>query len=313
MYGMALNIVVLGAGAIGGYFGGRLSEAGASVTFLVREKRLQQLERRGLLIESPHGALTIRPKLARDAAEIPSPDLVIVAVKNYHLKAALPDLRALVERGAWVLPLLNGVEHMEVLSGEFGAGRVLGGTCYIEATLSPEGDVVHTGALHDVVFGPLGPGEPNFLEELGAWFQRARVPATRSPHIMRDLWQKYVFLTTMSGITAATRLPVGAIRSDAVSQKFLGHFITETTTVARRRQSGLPENLADVIEARFQSLPPTMTSSLHRDLEKGLPLELESLQGAMVRMARDEGIDVPHLRAVYALLHPYRDGRPPMD
>lgn len=309
---MALNIVVLGAGAIGGYFGGRLAEAGASVTLLVRDRRYEQLVRRGLRIESLHGTLSIRPRLARHAGEIPSPDLVIVAVKNYHLDYALPALRELVDRGARVLPLLNGVEHVEVLSQEFGVDRVLGGLCYIEATLSPDGDVIHTGELHDVVFGPVGNIDATFVEELASWFRRASVPATVSSHIVRDLWQKYVFLTTMSGITAAMRLSIGLIRADGVSWEFLHHLIAETTTIARRRQPGLPKNLAEVIEARFQSLPSAMTSSLHRDLEKGLPLELESLHGAMVRMAQDEGVDAPHLRAIYALLHPYVDGPPVM-
>lgn len=310
---MALNIAVLGAGAIGGYFGGRLTEAGASVTFLVREGRFQQLEQRGLSICSPYGDVTVRPRLTCDAHAIPSPDVVIVAVKNYHLESAMPELRTLVERGAWILPLLNGVEHMGLLTREFGADRVMGGVCYIEATLSPEGDVVHTGALHDVVFGQVGSVEPNFLGELGSWFRRAGVPAKVSPHIMRDVWQKYVFLTTMSGITAATRLPVGAIRADLVSRDFLIRLIGEVTTVARRRYPELPADLADDVKARLWSLPATMTSSLHRDLEKGLPLELESLQGAMVRMARDEGVDVPYLDAVYALLHPYADGRLSLD
>ncbi|WAH38564.1 ketopantoate reductase family protein [Alicyclobacillus dauci] len=125
-----MNIVVLGAGAVGGYFGGRLALAGSTVTSLVRERRFQQLKNIGLHIESIHGDFTVAPELALSTDEIENPDIVILAIKNYHLQSALPEIRDPVQRGAKVLPLMNGVQHMEMLVSEFGEESVLGGLCY---------------------------------------------------------------------------------------------------------------------------------------------------------------------------------------
>lgn len=306
-----MNIVVLGAGAIGGYFGGRLAQGGACVTFLVREPRYRQLQQRGLRIKSPHGDAILRPTLSHSADDIREPDLVILAVKNYHLASTLPTLQTLVNRGAKVLPLLNGVQHMETLTRALGAGRILGGACYIEATLNADGDVVQTGPMQDVTFGAVEPIDSAFLDDVADWFQRASIPVTLSPHIMVELWQKYVFLATISGITAAARLPVGAILDDPITVSFLRELINEIVEIAHQQQTGLPANLDNIVLSRVQALPRAMTSSLHRDLEKGLPLELDSLQGALIAMGREYGMNTPHLEAIYALLHPFAAGPAP--
>ena len=130
-----MHIVVFGAGAVGGYFGGRLAKAGTPVTFLVRERRYNQLSNRGLNIRSIHGDFTVTPRLALSAGDIEDPDVVIVGLKNYHLEGAWPDLRVLVQKGAAILPLMNGVQHLDQLVREFGEASVFGGVCYIESTL----------------------------------------------------------------------------------------------------------------------------------------------------------------------------------
>ncbi len=305
-----MHIVVFGAGAVGGYFGGRLAKAGAPVTFLVREKRGRELMQRGLRAHSVHGDFVVEhPRLARSVAELASPQLVILAVKNYHLNSVLPQLRELVGQGAKVLPLLNGVEHIRVLKKALGVDAVLGGACYIEATLNAEGDIVHTSPMHDVVFGSISGGEDDeFLTELASQFERSGVNVKQSPQIMRDIWQKYLFLATFSAITAATRKPIGETLSDPVTHQFLEELVAEAVTVGQAYESTLPANTLDMVLNKFQAVAPSMTSSLHRDLEKGLPLELDSLQGAMIDMGAARAIQTPNMRALYALLHPYRDG-----
>lgn len=304
-----MNVVVLGAGAVGGYFGGRLALQGTPVTFLVRERRFNELNN-GLQVQSTHGDFSIEPKLALRAEEIEKPDIVIVALKNYHLPSALPQIRTLVNKGALVLPLLNGVQHIDLLVSEFGQAAIVGGACYIEATLGSAGQVIHTSPMHDVIFGSLTTPSPHKarLDELEAAFRASGVPVSQSPAIMVDMWQKFIFLTSFSAITAATRKEIGSILADEVTQSFLADLVREIITVGTTQVS-IPEHAFDQVMKRLQSISPTMTSSLHRDLEKGLPLEIDSLQGAVLDMAREHRIEAPCVRGVYALLHPSKNGR----
>jgi 2-dehydropantoate 2-reductase len=303
-----MNIVVLGAGAVGGYFGGKLASVGTPVTFLVRERRYQQLSKNGLNVQSIYGDFTVIPRLALSATEIENPDIVIVAVKNYHLEGALPSIRKLVEKGAMVLPLLNGVQHMDVLVSEFGKESVLGGVCYIEATLDANGHVVHTSPMHDVIFGSLTSVHQPLLNDLEAAFKASGVNVRLSQSIMIDMWQKFIFLTAFSGITAATRKPIGEILTDPVAHNFLEDMIHEIISVAEAKQVKLPANTFEQVMNKLKTVSPTMTSSLHRDLEKGFPLEIDSLQGSVLEIARSYTISTPCVRSVYALLHPYKEG-----
>ena len=304
-----MNIVVLGAGAVGGYFGGRLASSGSAVTFLVRERRYQQLKNTRLNVQSTHGNFSVTPRLSLSTQEIDNPDVVLVAIKNYHLKDAFPQIKKLVQKGAKVLPLLNGVQHMETLISEFGQESVLGGLCYIETTLDENGKIVHTSPMHDIVFGSLTSftDEP-FLKDLEVAFKNSGVNIRRSQSIMVEMWQKFIFLTSFSGITAATRKPIGDILNDAVSHDFLQDMIQEIISVAEAKQVKLPSSTFEQVINKLKSVTPTMTSSLHRDLEKGLPLEIDSLQGAVLEMAKSCAINVPCIRSVYALLHPYQEG-----
>lgn len=313
-----MHVVVVGAGAVGGYFGGRLAESGTEVTFLVREGRYRQLKARGLRIHSALGDAQFAPALALSADEIEHPDVVMLAVKNYHLTGSLPVVQALAKRGARVLPLLNGVSHIETLREACGLGPVLGGSCFIEATLNAEGDVVHGNRLQEVTFGRLAdaagaPGAPDdeWLETLRAAMDRARIGVTLSQQVLVDMWQKYIFLTALSGITSATRQPIGVAVGDDVTRTFLQGLIGEMVSIATAKGVALPSGAAQAVIDRLQQVPGTMTSSMHKDLEKRLPLELDSLQGTAVAMAESAGVPSPHLQAVYALLHPYRDGNLP--
>jgi 2-dehydropantoate 2-reductase len=304
-----LNIVVLGAGAVGGYFGGKLAHQGYPVTFLVREKRFEQLKKRGLRVDSVNGSFEFTPTLARKVEEVESPDVLIVALKNYHMENALPQIEQFVAKGAKVLPLLNGIEHLDLLISKCGKENVLGGLCYIESTLNEEGDVVQTSPMQDLVFGPLVESQANLAKELKEMMEKAQIKVTLSDLIMEEMWKKYIFLTSLSGITSAMRKPIGVPVQDPVTSLFLKDLIKEVYDIARARDIALAEETVENVFSKMSGLSPNMTSSMHRDLEKGLPLELDSLHGYLINVGAEKNIETPCLRAVYALLHPYKNGK----
>lgn len=304
-----MNIVVIGAGAVGGYFGGKLAESGVPVEFLVREKRKQQLEARGLRVQSVHGDFTIQPQCVLSADQIENPDLVIIAVKNYQLDGAMKDLETLVQRGAKILPLMNGVQHFDRLVSDFGSDKILGGLCYVESTLNEIGDIVQKSMMQDIVFGSLSPAtDVFFLQEVESIFKTSGVNVKMTSEILTEIWTKYIFLVTLSGITTVTRNPIGLALSDPVTFAFLMDMVEELTNLARTLEIKLPENFSNQMVNKIKKSNPEMTSSMHRDLQKGLPLELESLQGAILKIADDQKVPTPCTRAVFALLHPFVKG-----
>jgi len=192
-----------------------------------------------------------------------------------------------------------------------GSENVLGGSCYIESTLNEAGEIVHTSPMHDIVFGGVSEDTPQeFLDALEGMLKASGIPYKRSDSILAEMWNKYIFLASLSGITASVRQPIGVAINDPVTFSFLSDLVTEVCQVAKSRGIALPEHLADVVLSRMQGISPTMTSSMHRDLEKGQPMELESLHGALLKMAEEAELKTPSLRAIYALLHPYRNGKP---
>jgi 2-dehydropantoate 2-reductase len=301
-----MNIVVIGAGAIGGYFGGKLVNAGIPVTFLVREKRYKQLKERGLRIESVHGDFTVQPHCVLAAEEVENPDLVLLAVKNYQLEGTFSDLKCFVERGAKILPLMNGVQHIDQLVAVFGRERILGGLCYIETTLNEFGDVVQKSLMHDIVFGPLTEVDLPYLQRVNTLFLKSGVNAKISQDIITEMWSKFIFLVTLSGVTTATRSPIGVSQQDLFMSAFIRDFVQELVNLAKAIGIKLPEDFSEQMIQRITNTNPEMTSSMHRDLEKGLPLELDSLQGAVLNIAEQQKVAVPCTRAIHALLHPFK-------
>ncbi|MEQ6389807.1 ketopantoate reductase family protein [Bacillaceae bacterium S4-13-58] len=301
-----MNIVVLGAGAVGGYFGGKLAYAGFPVTFLVREKRYNLLKKNGLQVYSKHGDFTVKPKLAMDPKEIEGPSVVLVALKTYHLDAALPTIESLVNKGAKVLPLLNGVDHLDKLSQLVGPENVLGGLCYVESTLNEEGAILQTSDMHDLFFGPLSGDEPQWLDQLESMMKDSGFVVQKTDRIIEEMWRKYIFLSSLSAITTAMRSPIGVAVNDPVTSEFLKQLIREGYQVARSKGIALPATLPEDVYKKMEGLPPKMTSSMHRDFDKGLPIELEELHGALVKMGNDS---TPAMSAIYSVLHPFREGK----
>ncbi|TVY07780.1 ketopantoate reductase family protein [Paenibacillus cremeus] len=307
-----MNITIVGAGAVGGYFGGRMLEAGLDVTFLVREKRAEQLRATGLRLRSYYGDAELHnASLALHADEIKACDLVIVAVKNYQLPAVIDSIRNLVERGALVLPLLNGVEHFEVLKQAFGEAAVLGGMCQVIATLDEEGAIVQIGQAQEMVFGPLSPGQEPVAQALSEACAGAKMRAMYREDILAQIWQKYAFITAFSGITTASRLTIGPVIACDASREVFHRVLTEMTELAAANGVPLPEGFAEQTVGRMSKLPGESTSSMHKDFLKGLPLEVESLQGGALRMAAGTGILLPTVSTLYGLIKPFESGSTP--
>ncbi|PLT32945.1 ketopantoate reductase family protein [Bacillus sp. V5-8f] len=301
-----MNIVIMGAGAVGAYYGGRWAEAGQSVQFLVREARAQQLEENGLYINSTHGNYHFdHLYFTGDAGEIENPDLVVLAVKGYHLKGTIPSLKILVENGAKVLPLLNGIEHINILQKELGEEAVIGGSAYIIATLDQKGHVVHSSDQHDIVFGPLHSSQKEICSELEAVSRDAKMNSRLSYEILQELWNKYMFITAFSGVTTASDLEIGDILSSPPTAELLKKVLVEMQNLANLQGVTLSDEEVAQAFVKFNKFPATATSSMHQDRRKGLTLEVEHLQGGALRLASEAGISLPIVETLYGLIKPF--------
>ncbi|MFS0761989.1 2-dehydropantoate 2-reductase [Peribacillus sp. 1P06PB] len=303
-----LNIVIIGAGALGSYFGGRLQQAGQDVQYLVRKNRAKQLKENGISITSPHGNYQLNDlHITENVNDIEKVDLVILAVKGQHLQGTLTDLKVLVERGAKVLPLLNGLEHVSILQDELGEEAVLGGSAFIIATLDEKGHVIHSNENHDLIYGPLHPSQKKICDEFEQAAGSAIMKASRTENILIRMWIKYMFITAFSGVTTASNLPIGTIRRFPETNGLLEKVLVEMKELANAYDVGITvANIAQALE-NMAGLPDESTSSMHQDRRKGLTLEVEHLQGGALRLADKAGLKLPVIGTLYALIKPFEN------
>ncbi len=303
-----MNIVIIGAGALGSYFGGRLQQAGQDVQYLVRKNRAKQLKENGISITSPHGNYQFNDlHITENVSDIEKVDLVILAVKGQHLQGTLTDLKVLVEKGAKVLPLLNGLEHVSILQDELGDEAVLGGSAFIIATLDEKGHVIHSNDNHDLIYGPLHPSQKKICDEFEQAAGSAIMKVSRTENILIRMWIKYMFITAFSGVTTASNLPIGTIRRFPETNGLLEKVLVEMKELANAYDVGITvENIAQALE-NMAGLPEESTSSMHQDRRKGLTLEVEHLQGGALRLADKVGLKLPVIGTLYALIKPFEN------
>ncbi|GIF13135.1 ketopantoate reductase family protein [Actinoplanes teichomyceticus] len=301
-----MRILVVGAGATGGYFGGRLAAAGRDVTFLVRAGRAARLAERGLRIEAPGGRTRLTPRTITtvDGAY----DLIVVAVKSYALDEVIAALGAAVGPGTVVVPLLNGMRHVETLTAAFGAGHVWGGLCMIHATLNGDGDVVQMTELHRLAFGPLDGGPDGRLDAVAGALAGAGFDSRPSRHIVAGMWEKWLLLATLGAMTTLMRGPVGAINAAPGGREFgravAGEAVAVATAAGHPPRSAARQTLDEAIGTG----EPT-TSSMYRDLRAGLPVEADAIVGDLVAEGRRHGVATPLLSAAYTGLCVYEAAR----
>lgn len=287
-----MKIFVLGAGATGGYYGGRLVEAGADVTFLVRDRRLAQLARDGLVIESPAcGDARLKVDAVTAADPTKAFDLVLLTSKAYDLDAAIEAVRPAIGPGTVILPLLNGYAQVDRLVAEFGAQRVIGGLAKIQATLSPEGVVKHLNDWRYITFGELDGHASERVAQLKALFDRTSVVATVSSDIRHDLWIKLVHLSTVAGMTCLMRGSVGEIARTPDGTRLLNAFFDLNIEIATRAGCAPKQGFIDEFRALFGNRDAAYSASMARDIERGGPIEAEHILGFMLERCRAFGLD----------------------
>ncbi|MGG3468304.1 ketopantoate reductase family protein [Neobacillus pocheonensis] len=300
-----MRFLVVGAGAVGGYFGGRLQEKGEDVTFLVREGRKKQLEKTGLVIESVHGNVTFKPKTILAGEEVEAFDVILLSTKAYHLEGAMEGIKPYVGQETVILPLLNGILHIDRLKETFGEERVIGGLCFIETTLDQTGKVIQTSAKHDLVFGELSSERSVRVLKIEDAFSGSKIEYRLSENINQDLWNKYLFISTMSGITTLMRAPIGPILEQPSGRATISLLIEEIVSLMKRIEAPLPENIETQLLKQIEGLGYSMKSSMQRDMEKLLPVEADHLHGYLLEIAKKEQISVPILEAIYTNLKVY--------
>jgi 2-dehydropantoate 2-reductase len=305
-----MRLLFLGAGGTGGYFGGRAAQAGADVTFLVREPRAARLREQGLRIQSPLGDVTLQPKLVTEKTLQGAYDVVVLSCKAYDLASAIDAIRPAVGPDTAVLPIMNGVLQYDVPDREFEPHRVLGGLCQINATMGPEGEVVHLGKHANIVFGErAGPARSERCVALEQALAGGEYVSRLSEDIHQDMWEKYVMLTTLAAATCLMRGSIGQIASTDDGIDILKSLLQESQSVAAASGHAVRPEADAFVQNLISDRKQPMTASMFRDLRQGLPVEADHIVGDMVNRARTLGVDATYLRVAYSHLQVYQAQR----
>jgi 2-dehydropantoate 2-reductase len=300
-----MRVAVVGAGGVGGYFGGRLAEAGEDVVFLARGATLEALRSRGLRVDSAAGGFTLKVRAVASAEEAGPADVVLVAVKAWQVGEAAHAIRPLVGPDTMVVPLQNGVEALDQLAAVLDERAVVGGLCRIFAMQAAPGHVVHAGVDPSIDFGEPDGRRSERVERLRAAFARAKGVTVSVPFDIREaLWAKFLFIAPFSGVGGATRMSAGVIRSVPEARELLLQAMREVRDVARAQGAALPDEVFDRTFGFFEKLPADATSSMQRDIIEGRPSELEAQTGAVVRLGRAAAVPTPVNGFLYAALLP---------
>jgi len=288
---------------VGGYFGGRLARAGEDVTFIARGDHLRAIKSNGLKVESGDGDFLIHPaKATDDVNEVGEVELVILGVKAWQVPDAARAMKPLVGPNTTVLPLQNGVDAVSQLVNELDADHVVGGLCKIVSFVVAPGHIRHGGFKPSVVIGETDNRRTDRIARIEAVFKRAGLEIAIADDIQVALWMKFLFIASFSGTGAVANAPAGVIRTDPKWRAQIVTAMEEIYALAHARGIKLPPDSIDIVMAGVDSLPEDATSSMQRDIAAGKPSELESQNGAVVRMAREAGIDVPTHAFIYETL-----------
>jgi 2-dehydropantoate 2-reductase len=305
-----MKIAIMGAGGLGGYFGGRLAQAGADVSFIARGAHLKALREGGLRIRSGLGDLHLPHTKATDTpADVGVVDFVFLSVKLWDTETAARQLLPMVGPNTAVVSFQNGVDKDEILMKTLDRRNVMGGVGYIAAVIGEPGEVVHTGTMQRLVFGELDGGVSMRAAALLERCQTAGIDAELSTDIRRLTWEKFVFLVGLSGTTTTIRETIGPIRSNDRTRAFLLDAMREVVAVGRALGVELAEDFAENRLRFCDSLPAAMTSSMHGDLQRGNRLELPWLSGAVARLGAAAGVPTPSNRAITDILTLHQEGQ----
>lgn len=299
--------LVVGAGSTGGYLGARLHGIGREIHFLVRPARAAQLRQRGLRIVSPDGDSVIEPRLVqRDTLAGPF-DAVLLAVKGYQLEAALEDMAPAVGADTMILPVLNGMEHLERIATRFGADRIVGCTLKVATTLSDEGDIVQLNSLQEMAVGELDGRDSARTRALRDFLHGSTIVTRLTPDIRREMWEKWVLLASLGGLTCLMRGPVGEVVACSGGGELANSLLDEVAAVVRAVGDAPSSSFLQATRELLSTQGSPLTSSMYRDLQQGRPVEVENILGDLHRHAQRAGIATPLLQAAYVHLRRYQN------
>ena len=314
-----MRILIVGAGAVGGYFGGRLVEAGRDVTFLVRANRAKEINARGLRIVSPHGDLTLHPAVITATQIAASYDLILLGVKSYALASAMEDFAAAVGSGTMILPVLNGIRHIDLLAERFGNGCVLGGVCLVATEIDQEGKITQLADFQSLIYGERDGVERDGgerdgvhtarLETVDSNLRGAGFDASISGQIVDEMWQKWVQLATLGAINCLLRGNIGQIVAVPGGPALCLSILGECAEIAMA--CGHPQTEAFLAQQKvaLTAEGSPMTSSMYRDLKRGLPVEADTILGDLLRRGQQFGLKTPLLEAAFVNLSIYQQER----
>lgn len=305
-----MRILVVGAGAIGGYFGGRLLQAGRDVTFLVRPRRASELASAGLVIKSPNGDVTLKnpPTVQADALKEKF-EIVLLSCKAFDLDGAIKSFAAAVGPNTAIIPMLNGMKHLDTLDQKFGKERVLGGLCAIAATLNEKREVMQLQPMQSINYGERDGKLSDRVKAIDEAFKSGINGATASQNIMQDMWEKWVFLSSLAASTSLMRTSVGNILAAPGGRDFLLGMLDETSAIATASGYAPGGPFFERVKGNLTTEGSPMTASMFRDIKAGLPVEADHVIGDLVARADAAKVPVPKLRIAYTHLKAYEQQR----
>jgi 2-dehydropantoate 2-reductase len=303
-----MQILVVGAGAVGGYFGGRLAEANRDVTFLVRARRTEEIKEKGLQILSPHGDLRLHPKTTTADQLKRAYDVILLGVKSYGLESAMSDFAAAVGPETMVLPLFNGLRHMDLRPARFGAHAVLGGVCIVATEIDPEGRIRQLADVQSLTYGEQDGGSTPRLQKLDETLQGAGFDAVLSGHIIEDMWQKWVQLATLGAVTCLLRGNIGEIAAIPGGAALALEALRECSDIASASGHLQSDAFLDQQTAALTAQGSHLASSMYRDFKKGANVEVDSILGDLLRRGAKHGLTTPILQAAFVSLSIYQRG-----
>lgn len=300
-----MRIVIFGTGGVGGYFGGRLAQAGEDVTFIARAEHLRAIKTNGLKVESSSGDFVVYPAKATDnVSEVGETELVILGVKAWQVPEAARAVKPLVGPTTTVVPMQNGVDAVPQLVDELGSENVIGGLCRIVSFVVAPAHIRHAGFTPSIIIGELDNQRSDRIVRIEEVFKHAGLDTTIATDIQVALWTKFLFIASFSGVGAVADAPAGVLRSDPKWRGLMLSAMREIYALAHARGVKMPPDSVDKVMAAVDGLPEDTTSSMQRDIAAGKPSELDSQNGAVVRMARESGIEVPTHTLIYETLKP---------
>ena len=303
-----MRIAVFGTGGVGGYFGGRLARSGEEVVFVARGEQLRAIKSTGLRVDSADGDFVIYPaKATDDVNEIGEVDLVILGVKAWQVPEAARAIKPIVSAHTTVLPLQNGVDAVSQLVNELGSESVIGGLCRIVSYVVEPGHIRHAGFEPSIIIGEIDNRHTERIARIEQVFKRAGLNISIAKDIQVALWTKFLFIASFSGVGAMANAAAGVLRSDPKWRAQMLNAMNEIYALAHARGIKLPPDSVDKVMNSVDSLPEDATSSMQRDIAAGKPSELESQNGAIVRMAREAGVEVPTHDLIYQTLKPSKE------